>query len=57
MNTVAYQDYKEKGVPLDQGKIAEELVDKIIKVEKLNSQGNTYYPPEFWVDNNNSEMS
>lgn len=31
MNTVAYQNYIGKGVPVDQGKIVAELVAKILK--------------------------
>ncbi len=50
MNTVAYQDAMEKGVPIEQGKVAEELVAKILKVDELNKKGDTYYPPEFWVN-------
>ncbi len=56
MNTIAYKDWKEKGVPIDQGKLAEELVAKIMRVDELNKKGDTYHPPEFWV-NSDTEVS
>ncbi len=49
MNTIAYQDWKERGVPIDAGKVAEEMVAKILKVSEMNASGDTYYPPELFV--------
>lgn len=51
MNTTAFQEYQEKGGTLDEEKLLNELA-----IHALNSKGDDYYPPEFWV-NSKSEVS
>lgn len=43
MNTVAFQEY------LRTGKLDRERLLKELEIAILNTQGDSYYPPEFWV--------
>ncbi len=55
MNTIAYQDWKEKGVPIDTGKVAEEMIAQILEnqkqkptIKRSQMEKDTAYPEQFF---------